>query len=133
MIWAGAALSCVGIALLIVDRFVMELDQAWEVCCGKNMMIALAHFYKPGYTGKTDNQQHTTTEFVKPTNTIEVLQMSKLKKALAKASESRGLDNQKVIRGGIKPAAPANLKWDKIAKAEIQIRYQLFQDESSKS
>ena len=36
--------------------------------------------------------------------------MSKLKKALAKANESRGFDNQRVIRGGIKPAAPANLK-----------------------
>ena len=42
--------------------------------------------------------------------------MSKLKKALAKASESRGLDNQKVIRGGIKPGKPVNLNWDEIVK-----------------
>lgn len=44
--------------------------------------------------------------------------MSKLKKALAKADESRGLDNQKVIRGSIKPAAPASLK---TVEAEKQI------------
>jgi len=40
--------------------------------------------------------------------------MSKLKKALAKASENRGFDNKRVIRGGIKPVAPANLKTDKV-------------------
>ena len=40
MIWAGAALFCVGIALLIVDQFVMELDQAWEVVVERIMMIA---------------------------------------------------------------------------------------------
>jgi protein-tyrosine kinase len=42
--------------------------------------------------------------------------MSKLKKALAKADESRGFDNQRVIRGGIKPGAPVNLKWDEVVK-----------------
>jgi len=47
--------------------------------------------------------------------------MSKLKKALTKASESRGLDNQKVIRGGIKPQTPANLNWDKIAKEKPRL------------
>ena len=47
--------------------------------------------------------------------------MSKLKKALAKASESRGFDNQKVIRGGIKPAAPANLKIDEIEKQKSKL------------
>ena len=51
--------------------------------------------------------------------------MSKLKKALAKANESRGFDSQKVIRGGIKPAAPANLKTDKIEqqKSNLDISY----------
>jgi protein-tyrosine kinase len=38
--------------------------------------------------------------------------MSKLKKALAKASESRGFDNKRVIRGGIQPAASGSLKTD---------------------
>ena len=51
--------------------------------------------------------------------------MSKLKKALAKASESRGFDNQKVIRGSIKPAAPAHLKTDKVErqKSKLDISY----------
>lgn len=51
--------------------------------------------------------------------------MSKLKKALAKASESRGFDKQKVIRGGIKPATPVNLKTDKIkqTKSKLDISY----------
>ena len=51
--------------------------------------------------------------------------MSKLKKALAKASESRGFDNQRVIKGGIKPAAPARLKTDKVEKqqSKLDIRY----------
>ena len=51
--------------------------------------------------------------------------MSKLKKALAKASESRGFDSQKVIRGGIKPAAPASLKTDKAEqqKSKLDISY----------
>jgi len=47
--------------------------------------------------------------------------MSKLKKALAKADESRGLDNQKVIRGSIKPAAPVNLKTDKVEKQKSKL------------
>jgi protein-tyrosine kinase len=47
--------------------------------------------------------------------------MSKLKKALAKASENRGFDNQRVIRGGIKPAAPANLKTDKVEKQKRRL------------
>ena len=51
--------------------------------------------------------------------------MSKLKKALAKAGESRVFDSQKVIRGGIKPAAPANLKTDKLdsQKSSLDISY----------
>ena len=51
--------------------------------------------------------------------------MSKLKKALAKASESRGFDNQRVIRGGIQPAAPANLKTDEVEKqkSKLDIKY----------
>jgi len=51
--------------------------------------------------------------------------MSKLKKALAKASESRGFDSQKVIRRGIKPAAPTDLKTDKIEhqKPKLDISY----------
>ncbi|MCP4296030.1 MAG: hypothetical protein GY786_10515 [Proteobacteria bacterium] len=40
LIWAGAAVSCVAIALLIVDQFFMELDQAWEVVVERIMMIA---------------------------------------------------------------------------------------------
>ena len=49
--------------------------------------------------------------------------MSKLKKALAKASENRGFDNQRVIRGGIKPAAPVNLRTDKVEKSKLDISY----------
>ena len=51
--------------------------------------------------------------------------MSKLKKALAKADESRGFDNQKVIRGGIKPAAPVSLKTDETEKqkSKLDIHY----------
>ena len=44
--------------------------------------------------------------------------MSKLKKALAKADENRGLDSQKVIRGNIKPASPVKLKTDDQKKQE---------------
>ena len=47
--------------------------------------------------------------------------MSKLKKALAKADESRGFDNQKVIRGSIKPAAPASLKTDEVEKQKSKL------------
>jgi non-specific protein-tyrosine kinase len=47
--------------------------------------------------------------------------MSKLKKALAKATESRGFDNQKVIRGGIKPGTPGNLKKDEIVKQKSKL------------
>jgi uncharacterized protein Smg (DUF494 family) len=39
-IWAGAAISCVGIALFVIDHFVMKLDQAWEVVIERIMMIA---------------------------------------------------------------------------------------------
>jgi non-specific protein-tyrosine kinase len=47
--------------------------------------------------------------------------MSKLKKALAKASESRGFDNQNIIRADIKPAAPVNLKTDKVEKQKSKL------------
>jgi uncharacterized protein involved in exopolysaccharide biosynthesis len=40
LIWAVAAVSCVAIALFIVDQFFMELDQAWEVVVERIMMIA---------------------------------------------------------------------------------------------
>ena len=40
LIWAGTAVSFVGIALLIINHFVMELDQAWEVVIERIMMIA---------------------------------------------------------------------------------------------
>jgi hypothetical protein len=39
LIWAGAALSCVGIALLIVHQFVMEIDRMWVVFVERIMMI----------------------------------------------------------------------------------------------
>ena len=47
--------------------------------------------------------------------------MSKLKKALAKADQNRGFDNQRVIRGGIKPAAPVNLKTDEVEKQKSKL------------
>ena len=40
LIWAGAAVTCAAIALLIVDHFFMNLDQAWEVFVERIMMIA---------------------------------------------------------------------------------------------
>jgi len=40
LIWAGAAVCCVVIALLIVDQFLMELDQAWKIVVERIMMIA---------------------------------------------------------------------------------------------
>ena len=51
--------------------------------------------------------------------------MSKLKKALAKANENRGFDNQRVIRGGIKPPAPESQKTDKVEqkKSQLDISY----------
>ena len=51
--------------------------------------------------------------------------MSKLKKALAKAGESRGFENHKVIRGSLKPAVPASLKTDEaeIQKSKLDISY----------
>ena len=51
--------------------------------------------------------------------------MSKLKKALAKAGENRGFDDKKVIRGGIKPAVPANLRTDTLEqqKSKLDISY----------
>ena len=47
--------------------------------------------------------------------------MSKLKKALAKADENRGLDSQKVIRGSIRPAAPARLKTGELEKQKSKL------------
>ena len=47
--------------------------------------------------------------------------MSKLKKALAKAGESRGFENHKVIRGSIKPAIPASLKTDEVEKQKSKL------------
>ena len=47
--------------------------------------------------------------------------MSKLKKALVKADENRGLDSQKVIRGSIKPASPARLKTDEVEKQKSKL------------
>jgi hypothetical protein len=40
LIWAAVAVSCIAIALLIIDQFFMELDQAWEVVVERIMMIA---------------------------------------------------------------------------------------------
>ena len=40
LIWAGAAVSFIGISLLILDQFIMDLDQAWEVVVERIMMIA---------------------------------------------------------------------------------------------
>jgi len=40
LIWAGAAVFSVAIALLIVDQFFMELDQVWEAVVARIMMIA---------------------------------------------------------------------------------------------
>ena len=40
LLWAGAVLACVGIALLIVHQFVMGLDQVWEVVIERIIMIA---------------------------------------------------------------------------------------------
>jgi non-specific protein-tyrosine kinase len=51
--------------------------------------------------------------------------MSKLKKALDKAQESRGLGNQKGVRGGIKPPTLARVTLDEAAnlKESLDIRY----------
>jgi len=51
--------------------------------------------------------------------------MSKLKKALDKAQESRGLGNQKGVRGGIKRPTLARVTLDKAAnlKEKLDIRY----------
>ena len=51
--------------------------------------------------------------------------MSKLKKALAKANENRGFDNQRVIRGGIKPAVHESQRTDKLEqkKSKLDISY----------
>ncbi len=40
LIWAAVAVTCVAIALLIIDQFFMELDQAWEVVVERIMLIA---------------------------------------------------------------------------------------------
>ena len=51
--------------------------------------------------------------------------MSKLKKALDKAQESRGFDNRKVVRGGIKPPTLTRVTLDEAAnlKESLDIRY----------
>ena len=40
LIWAVAVVSCIAIALLIVDQFFIKLDQAWKVVIERIMMIA---------------------------------------------------------------------------------------------
>jgi uncharacterized protein Smg (DUF494 family) len=40
LIWAGAALSCIGIFLFIIDQYFMRLDQAWEVVIERIMLLA---------------------------------------------------------------------------------------------
>jgi uncharacterized protein involved in exopolysaccharide biosynthesis len=40
LIWAGVAISCIGIFLLFIDQFVMKLDQAWEAVIERIMMLA---------------------------------------------------------------------------------------------
>ena len=40
LIWAGVALSCIGIILLIIDQFVMKLGQAWEAVIERIMLLA---------------------------------------------------------------------------------------------
>lgn len=49
--------------------------------------------------------------------------MSKLKKALAKADESRGFDNQNVIRGSIKRAVPTKLKPDEAEETKSNLDF----------
>ena len=40
LIWVGAALSCIGIFLFIIDQYFMRLDQAWEVVIERIMLLA---------------------------------------------------------------------------------------------
>ena len=40
LIWAGAALSCIAIFLIIIDLYVIKLDQAWEVVIERIMLLA---------------------------------------------------------------------------------------------
>jgi uncharacterized protein involved in exopolysaccharide biosynthesis len=40
LIWAVAALSCIGIFLFIIDQYFMRLDQAWEVVIERIMLLA---------------------------------------------------------------------------------------------
>ena len=47
--------------------------------------------------------------------------MSKLKKALAKADENRGIDSRRVVGGSIKPAAPVRLKSGPIEKPKSKL------------
>jgi non-specific protein-tyrosine kinase len=47
--------------------------------------------------------------------------MSKLKKALAKADENRGLENQIVFKRSIKPASPTNLKTGEVEKQKSKL------------
>jgi hypothetical protein len=40
LIWAAAAISCIGISLLIVDLFIMDMDHAWEAVLERIMLLA---------------------------------------------------------------------------------------------
>jgi hypothetical protein len=40
LIWVGAALSCIVIFLILINLYVIKLDQAWEVVIERIMMIA---------------------------------------------------------------------------------------------
>jgi hypothetical protein len=40
LIWVGAALSCIVIFLVLINIYVIKLDQAWEVVLERIMMIA---------------------------------------------------------------------------------------------
>ena len=40
LIWVGAALSCIVIFLMLINLYVIKLDQAWEVVIERIMMIA---------------------------------------------------------------------------------------------
>jgi uncharacterized protein involved in exopolysaccharide biosynthesis len=40
LILAGAVISCIGILLILINQYVMKLDQAWEVVIERIMMIA---------------------------------------------------------------------------------------------
>jgi uncharacterized protein involved in exopolysaccharide biosynthesis len=40
LIWAGAALSCIAIFLILIDLYVIKLGQAWEVVIERIMLLA---------------------------------------------------------------------------------------------